>query len=102
MNFKDKIDGGICDANVEGELTIYTVNNFKKELEKVLKKSTTLKLDLSQVSEIDTSCIQLLMQAQDACRENEKEFKITAISPAVQEVIDIFGLGNHFITANAG
>ena len=102
MEFKDKLDNGICEVQVEGELTIYHVNDFKSDLEKVIKKSTSLKLDLSGVSEIDTSCVQLLMQAQDACLENDKEFSISAVSPAVQEVIDIFGMHNHFITAKAG
>jgi len=101
MEFKDEINDGVCVASVEGELTIYSVNDFKQGLEKVIKKSTTLKLDLSDVSEIDTSCIQLLMQAKDSCQDNEKEFELSAVSPAVQEVIDIFGLGNHFTTVKA-
>ncbi|MDH5444920.1 MAG: STAS domain-containing protein [Gammaproteobacteria bacterium] len=97
MEFKENIKDGICDAAVEGELTIYHVNDFKNDLEKVIKKSTTLKLDLSQVSEIDTSCIQLLMQARNSCRDNEKTFELISISPAVEEVIEIFGLQSYLI-----
>ena len=102
MEFKENIDQGVCEAQVEGELTIYNVNDFKQSLVKAIKKSTSLKLDLSGVSEIDTSCVQLLMQAQNACQENEKGFELTARSPAVEEVINIFGLQNHFAPANTG
>ena len=100
MEFKANTDRGICEAEVEGELTIYHVNEFKKELEKAIKKAASFKLDLAKVSEIDTSCFQLLMQAQNACQENDKEFELTAVSPAVKEVMEIFGMVNHFAGYN--
>ena len=101
MEFKFNIDDGVCEAEVEGELTIYHANDFRKELEKAIKKAGSFRLDLSGVSEMDTSCFQLLMQAQNACHENDKAFKLTAVSPAVQEVIEIFGMGQHFVGYNS-
>jgi len=96
MEFKSEINDDVCDASVDGELTIYHVNDFKKALEKSIKHASTIKLDLSNVSEIDTSCFQLLMQARTSCLENEKEFELVSISPAIREVMDIFGLERHF------
>lgn len=96
MEFKAKINDGVCEAAVEGELTIYQVNEFKKELEKVIKKASNINLNLANVSELDTSCLQILMQAQNACLENKKELKLSAISPPIREVMEIFGLERHF------
>lgn len=96
MEFKSDIDKGVCEAIVEGELTIYHVNEFKKELDKSIKKASTIHLNLAGVSEIDTSCFQLLMQAQTACLENDKELIFVSVSPAIREVMDIFGLERHF------
>lgn len=100
MEFKEKIDNGTCEAKVDGELTIYHVNEFKDSLQKVIKQSTAVMLDLSDVSEIDTSCIQVLMQAQNACHEDDKVFELSAVSPAVQEVVDLFGMTNRFARAS--
>lgn len=81
---------------VEGELTIYHVNDFKKNLEKAIKKATNINLNLANVSEIDTSCFQLLMQAQTTCLENDKELKLSAVSQPIREVLEIFGMERHF------
>lgn len=96
MEIKIDTSSGICEAAVEGELTIYHVGEFKKELDRILKKATGVALNLARVSEIDTSCFQLLMQAQDACLENNKEFRLASVSPAVREVMEIFGMERHF------
>lgn len=96
MKIKADTIEGICEAQVEGELTIYHVGGFKSELEKILKKAGGLVLNLAGVSEIDTSCFQLLMQAQNACLENDKEFRLVSVSPAVREVMEILGMERHF------
>ena len=96
MEFKSEIHNGVCDAVVDGELTIYHVNEFKKGLEKAIKKSSSVNLNLAGVSEIDTAGFQLLMQAQTACLEDDKAFHLVSVSPAVVEVMEIFGLEMHF------
>lgn len=96
MEFKAEINNGVCDAVVDGELTIYHVNEFKKQLEKALKKASCIKLNLANVSEIDTSCFQVLMQAENACLENDKELIFTSVSQPIMEVLEIFGLERHF------
>ena len=50
---------------------------------------------LIDVSEIDTSCFQLLMQAQIACHDNDKQLNFVSISPAIREVMELFGLENY-------
>ncbi len=96
MQFNVEIKDDVCDAVVEGELTIYHVNEFKKELEEAIKQASHVNLNLASVSEIDTSCFQLLIQAQTNCLENDKKFKLVSVSPAVKEVMEIFGLERHF------
>lgn len=96
MEFKAETKDGVCEAVVEGELTIYHVNDFRKNLEKAIKKASNINLNLANVSEIDTSCFQVLMQAQNACLENDKELKLTAVSQPIWEVMEIFGMERHF------
>jgi len=96
MEFNAETSDGVCEAVVEGELTIYHVGEFKKELEKTIKKASSINLNLANVSEIDTSCFQLLMQAYDSCLESGKAFKLSAVSQPIEEVMEIFGLERHF------
>ena len=95
MEFMTDMDDELCEVNVAGELTIYQVNEFKKELERVIERASVINMNMANVSEIDTSCFQLLMQAQIACHDNDKQLNFVSISPAIREVMELFGLENY-------
>jgi anti-sigma B factor antagonist len=67
---------------VEGELTIYTAAEMKEKIGALLK-SESIEIDLSQVGEIDTAGLQLLLLAQRECAKQEKPIVFSNPSEAV-------------------
>ena len=78
------------------DLTIYTASDVKPMLLDALKQNEGLELDLSQVGEIDTAGVQLLMLAKREAQKLNKLFKIVAHSPAVRQTIDFCNLASFF------
>jgi anti-anti-sigma factor len=68
---------------VEGELTIYTAADTKEKIGKLLE-SETVEIDLSQVGEIDTAGLQLLLLARRECAQREKKIVFSNPSEAVR------------------
>lgn len=73
---------------VEGVLSIYEAEAFKKELLEGLDKSSELVIDLGAVSECDLTCIQLLYSAKKTALEKGKIFAIMNISGPVKKIIE--------------
>lgn len=96
MNFESVVENGQCKASADGELTIYVANDLKDKVNECVSSANSISLDLSKVEEIDTTCVQLLLQTKQACDSAEKSFAITEISPAVQDVLNLCGLANYF------
>lgn len=81
---------------IEQDMTIYHAEALKGELLAGLARSPAFELDLSQVAEIDTSGIQLLMMAKRESQKHGKTLAIVAHSPAVQELLDFYNLAAFF------
>ena len=58
-----------CQLHIEGELTIYTAAETKARLLPLLAQCIDLEIDLSQVNEMDSAGLQLLILAKRACTE---------------------------------
>lgn len=82
--------------SISQDMTIYHAEALKDELMQCLTRSKVIELDLSQVTEIDTSGIQLLMLAKRESIEHDKTLNIVAHSPAVHELIDFFNIAGYF------
>jgi anti-sigma B factor antagonist len=80
----------------EGELTIYRVGELKPCLLDALTQSDAIELDLSAVSELDTSGVQLLMLIKREAVAAGKALTISGHSAAVLEVFELLGLGGWF------
>lgn len=78
------------------DLTIYTALDSKQALLDVLNTSDALELDLSQVGEIDTAGVQVLMLAKREAHTKGKEFKIVAHSSVVRQTLDFCNLASYF------
>lgn len=76
-------------------LTIYHVLELKPMLLDALDKSAHLKLDLSNVTEIDSSGLQILIMLRREAKDHHKQLTLLSCSPIVQEMIDFCNL-NHF------
>jgi len=88
---------------VDGPLTIYDACALKIRLQTALEQTDGdgLELDLSQVSEIDTAGLQLLLLAQRESQRRRRPLRIIAASEAVLDVIGFCHLADFFGEAPA-
>lgn len=91
MNAETMRDGPTRALRIDGEMTIYRALELKELLRAALDGASSLELDLSGVTELDTAGLQLLMAAQQSA-----PLSIGARSEAVAEVFSTFQLGSRF------
>lgn len=78
------------------ELTIYNAMEQKQELMAALATSEALELDLSQVAELDTAGLQLLLLVKREAGLANKRLAIVAHSPVVRQTLDFCNLASFF------
>lgn len=81
---------------IEGDMTIYHALELKQTLLEALQQCAELDVDLSSVSEIDTTGVQLLLLAQHVADEGKQTLRLSNPSAAVREVFALLNLGIHF------
>lgn len=96
MNITAKTKNGICRLAIDGEMTIYTALEMKAQLLPHLDKLKELEVDLSQVTEIDSAGLQLLILLKRETMAREAVLRLTAHSASVTEVIDTLNLAAYF------
>ncbi len=79
-------------VRIEGEMTIYNAVELKDALIKALAKFQYLEVDLAEVTEIDTSGLQLLLLLKRESVGIRKTLQYAAHSPSVIEAIDVYNL----------
>jgi anti-sigma B factor antagonist len=78
---------------IAGEMTVYTAAALQtKVLEGIAKHSAVKLLDLSEVSDIDTAGLQILLAARRFAVTQGRPLQIVAVSPAVSEVLGLLQL----------
>ena len=80
---------------ITGELSIYRAAELTAALLAWVgqqSQSTQLDVDLSAVSEMDSAGLQMLLALQRTAKAQAKRWRITQVSPAVQEVLTLTGL----------
>lgn len=78
------------------DLTIYQAMEQKQQLMAALSGTDALELDLSQVAEMDTAGLQLLLLAKREAGLLNKDLSIVAHSPAVRQTLDFCNLASFF------
>lgn len=73
-------------------LDIYKVDAFKASLVECLQQSNKVKIDLSAVSSIDLTAMQLLFSAKKSARQAGKIFQTYSPSQAVQDTCAALGI----------
>lgn len=81
---------------IADDMNIYHVGEQKQQLIDALAQHKALELDLSQVEQIDTAGLQLLILVKREALRLGKEIRITAHSQAVREIIDFCHLAVYF------
>lgn len=87
---------------IDGEFNIYTAADSRQILVDALAEHAAFELNLSEVEEIDTSGVQLLLLLQREAKAHNKALTIAGISPAIQEVITLLNLTELGALAAAG
>lgn len=85
-----------CQFCVDGEMTIYTAADMKARLMPLLAQCQKLEIDLSQVGEMDSAGLQLLILAKRACADRNGSLHLVGHSPAVLEVLDMCNMTPFF------
>lgn len=81
---------------VDGDLTIYSVAQRCRQWLDWLESADSLELDLSQVAEIDSAGMQLLIALKREAELHGKSLLLSRHSPVVVEMMDLFDLGAFF------
>jgi anti-sigma B factor antagonist len=81
---------------ITDDLTVYHAADLKPRLLEALAACRTLELDLSQVGQIDTAGLQLLLLIKREAAVTGKTLRIAAHSPAVCDAIDFTHLAGYF------
>jgi anti-anti-sigma factor len=72
-------------------LHISMAEELRRALEEYLAEQSVLILDLSEVDACDTACLQLLYAARTTAMHQHKEFRVAALSGAVQDTARALG-----------
>ncbi|WP_045224489.1 STAS domain-containing protein [Methyloterricola oryzae] len=78
--------------DIEGEMTIYRAMELKGVLLNALEQNAELEVNLSQVEEIDTSGLQLMVLAKREAAARAKTFRFVEHSQAVVDALELFEL----------
>lgn len=81
---------------IDENMTVYTASTQKLMLLEAVANCQELDLDLSQVSEMDTSGFQLLLLTKREAAKSDKVVRITAHSKAVTELLDLYNMASYF------
>ena len=87
---------GASHVAFEGEMTIYQAHEMAEQFLPLLKKNEDLLIDLSGVSDIDSSCAQMLMLARRHCQARGHACVLVNHSQPVIDVFETLGLVSWF------
>ena len=88
-----------CNVLIEDNMTIYEAAEQKTQLLEALKKmkkKEQIEIDLSNVNEMDTAGIQILLLLKQTAEKENKIVLLVAHSPASLDVIDRYNLAAYF------
>ena len=99
-------DSNPCHLRLEGEMTIFTATDTKERLLAPLSSCQQIDVDLSQVSEIDSAGLQLMLLVKREATAQGKDIRFVGHSQAVLDVLELCQLTGYFgdpvVMASAG
>jgi anti-sigma B factor antagonist len=87
---------GSCKVLAEDSMTIYEAVKQKTTLLQALQKHTQMEIDLSNVDEMDTAGLQVLLLVKRTAEKAGKTVRLVAHSPASLDVLDRYNLATFF------
>ncbi len=86
--------------SLTGDIKIYDAVSYKQEMFSELDQYRGVKLDLSQIEEIDASGFQLLILLKKETRDKGMSFHIDGLSSPVMRLMEIYRLNDWFQSHN--
>ena len=84
---------GICMIRARGEVDLAAAPKFQEAIDAAIEsKPTSMLIDLSEVTFLDSSGIRVLVDAQRRLKEAGASFTIDGMSPALTRVFEIAGV----------
>ena len=80
---------------INGELGIFTAAALREQLLDALSSGKEVEVDLSQVTEIDSAGVQLLVAAQREAVLLDKSLRFSSHSQAVFDILELCNLTGH-------
>ena len=84
---------------IDGEFTIYRAAELAAALKAALAEvpaGGAFEVDLSEVTEMDSAGVQLLMSAKRSAAESGRALRMAGLSPAADDVFRTLQLASHF------
>lgn len=96
MELLQETHGSTSHVALVGEVNIYDAMTLKQQLLDALYGHKELIISLADVTEIDSTAIQLLMLLKRESLRLHKILHLVDHSPATMEVIDVYNLAEYF------
>jgi anti-anti-sigma factor len=80
---------------VSGEFTVFNALSMRELLLDAVNAADEVEVDLAQVTEIDSSGLQLMVAAKREAAERGRVLRFTCHSPAVLDTLDLTNLSAH-------
>ena len=87
---------GSCTVLANGSMNIYVATQQKSMLLEALHRHKQMEIDLSEVDEMDTAGLQLLLLLKRTAAQTGKSISLVAHSPTSLDVIDRYNLATYF------
>jgi len=81
---------------IPGDMTIYEAEELKAIFDEAEKSVGDVLINLSNVAEIDSSGLQLMVSLKKTLNEEKREVNFEAHSEAVINLFDLFDIANYF------
>jgi len=96
MTISVKRKKGVATLHIASDMTIRNAASLKKELMKHISKPCEREIDLSEVNEMDTAGVQLLVLAKREAIRHNMPLRLIRHSRAVFDAIDTYNLAAYF------
>lgn len=85
-----------CKLTIDEDLTIYTIESLKQDIGEEIPLHKKFALDLSDIEEIDSAGVQLLLALKNELMQQQKELVLSAISGPVDKLLTSYGIKEQF------
>ncbi|AZN36391.1 STAS domain-containing protein [Iodobacter ciconiae] len=92
MPITHKIQNDLCTILIRGEISIYTSKLMQETLLELLQSEHIIHIDLSEVNEIDSAGIQLLISLKKYAHNKKTTLQFQEHSLCVLDVIDLYNI----------